>query len=121
MAILGEMGNTDGHIDINGDIFYVPQEPWIFPGTIKQNILFGKPYDQQKFNEVIEMCALNRDIKTFQKRENTLIGEKGIDLSDGQCARISLARALYYGADIYLFDDLLSAYDPYIAKYLYNT
>ena len=121
MSLLGEMGYSKGEINMNGSIFYVSQEPWIFPGSIKQNIIFGKPFDEDRFNECIEMCALNEDLKAMDNREETLIGDKGVNLSGGQRARISLARALYYDAQIYLLDDPLSAVDAHVAQYLYNT
>jgi ABC-type bacteriocin/lantibiotic exporter with double-glycine peptidase domain len=59
MTILGEVTSASGTIDVNGSIFYVAQEPWIFPGTILQNIIFGKPFDLNRFKSVISACALN--------------------------------------------------------------
>ena len=58
MALLNEMPNIKGNVSMNGSVFYVSQEPWIFSATIRQNILFGKPYDKEKFNEIIKLCAL---------------------------------------------------------------
>ncbi len=120
MAILNEMDNCDGKIDIKGTVSYVSQEPWIFPSSIKQNILFGRLYDKDKFRLILKLCCLDKDIKTMSHRENTLVGEKGINLSGGQRARISLARALYSQSDIYLFDDPLSAVDATVAKNLFD-
>ena len=60
MALMKEIETIKGHIDINGSIFYVSQEPWIFNSTLKQNILFGKSYDEQKFEEVLKACSLDK-------------------------------------------------------------
>ncbi len=121
MALLGEMPNmTKDSIDINGSVFYVSQEPWIFSATIKENILFGKAYVKDKFDDIISACSLTEDLEMLPNGQDTFIGEKGVNLSGGQRARISLARALYSDADIYLLDDPLSAVDAHVAKHLYN-
>lgn len=120
MAILNEMDTFEGKIDIKGTISYVSQEPWIFPSSIKQNILFGRSYDKEKFKLVLRLSCLDKDIKTMAHREDTIVGEKGISLSGGQRARVSLARALYSDSDIYLFDDPLSAVDANVAKDLFD-
>ena len=120
MALLGEMPNIKGDIKLNGTVFYVSQEPWIFSATIKQNIIFGKPYEKEKFNEIVKICALTEDLKLLPNAENTLIGDKGLNLSGGQRARVSLARALYFDPDIYLLDDPLSAVDANVAKQLFE-
>ena len=120
MALLGEIETIKGTLSVNGAIFYVAQEPWIFTATLKQNILFGKPYDEQKFHQVLSVCCLEKDLKMLADGENTMIGEKGINLSGGQRARVSLARALYYDADVYFFDDPLSAVDTHVAKHLFK-
>jgi ABC-type multidrug transport system fused ATPase/permease subunit len=65
MALIGEMPSIQGNITTNGRIFYVSQEPWIFSATIKQNILFGKPYDRDKLNEIIKICALRQVVRFF--------------------------------------------------------
>ena len=120
MALLEEMHIVRGKVNVRGNVFYVPQEPWIFTGSIRQNILFGKEYNKQKFREVIKIACLEPDLRSFEQREKTLIGEKGINLSGGQRARISVARALYSDADIYLFDDPLSAVDANVAKSIFD-
>lgn len=99
-------------MNIQGNIAYVEQEPYIFSTTIKQNILFGKKFNEKLMDEVLEASQLTRDIQSFAKGIDTIIGERGINISGGQKARISLARALYSEADIYLLDDPLSAVDP---------
>nr|APD26522.1 ATP-binding cassette transporter subfamily C member 4 X4 protein [Brachionus koreanus] len=119
-SLLDELQIVSGEIDIKGSVFYVPQEPWIFTASLRQNILFGKPYEKKKFNEIIKVCCLEEDLKSLSNGEHTLIGEKGINLSGGQRARVSVARALYSDAQIFLFDDPLSAVDFNVAKKLYE-
>ncbi|CAF0703150.1 unnamed protein product [Brachionus calyciflorus] len=120
LSLLDELQKVSGEIDIQGSLFYVPQEPWIFTASLKQNIVFGKPYDKKKFDQIIKVCCLDEDLKNLSNGENTLIGEKGINLSGGQRARVSVARALYSDAQIYLFDDPLSAVDFNVARKLYE-
>ncbi len=121
MALLGEMPNVkNGEIDINGSVFYVSQEPWVFPATIRENILFGKEYVKSKLDEILRVCSLKEDIERLPYGVDTFIGEKGVNLSGGQRARVSLARALYSDADIYLLDDPLSAVDAKVAEHIYN-
>ena len=106
--------NEDSSVSINGKIAYSGQETWIQNKTIKENILFGNFYDEQKYLNVLNVCMLNKDLSIFPGGDLTEIGEKGINLSGGQKARLSLARAVYSNADIYLFDDPLSALDQYV-------
>ncbi len=116
MTLLGEMKSIRGDMRVDGSVFYVQQEPWVFSASLRQNITFGKPYIKDKFNAVIKACALDQDLKAMDKGEKTIIGEKGINLSGGQRARVGLARALYSDAQIYLLDDPLSAVDANVAK-----
>jgi ATP-binding cassette subfamily C (CFTR/MRP) protein 4 len=121
MALLGEMPCiSNGNIEMNGSIYYVSQEPWIFSATIKENILFGKKYVKAKFDAVVDVCLLTEDFDYMPNGQDTFIGEKGANLSGGQRARISLARGLYNDADIYLLDDPLSALDANVARRLNN-
>ncbi|UJR25517.1 hypothetical protein I4U23_006863 [Adineta vaga] len=119
-ALLGEMSKTDGKVNINGRIAYVPQTAWILNATLKQNILFGRDYNENLYREVIDACALKADFDILPQRDETEIGEKGINLSGGQRQRISLARALYSEADIYLFDDPLSAVDAHVGAHIFR-
>lgn len=111
--------DCDG-IHINGKLGYVSQNNWIQSQTIKNNILFYRNYDEEKYQKIIELTELKYDLKTLEGGDNTEIGEKGINLSGGQKARISLARCLYQEPDIYLFDDILSALDADIGKKIMN-
>ena len=117
---MNELKKIEGSIKINGKVSYVKQEPFIMSGTLKDNILFGNEYDQQKFDKAVEVCWLEHDFSIFNRGADTEIGERGINASGGQKARISLARAVYEDADIYLLDDPLSAVDPDVAKKLYK-
>src|SRR6266487_2932521 len=120
MTILGELPLISGNLDVNGKLSYASQEPWAFNGSVKDNILLGKEYDERKYKEVIRVSALRRDIELFPYGDNTLVGEKGVTLSGGQRARINLARALYHEADIYLLDDPLSAVDANVARHIFE-
>ncbi|KAK4488885.1 hypothetical protein RD792_004675 [Penstemon davidsonii] len=113
--VLGETRLINGSISLCGSKAYVPQVPWIMSGTIRDNILFGKDYDQQRYSETLQACALDLDISLMLGGDMAFIGEKGINLSGGQRARLALAKAIYHGSDIYLLDDVLSAVDAHVA------
>ena len=119
--MLGEMHKFSGSININGSISYVPQQSWIQQTTVRQNILFGKPYNEGFYNKCLEACALIADVALFPDGDETELGEKGINLSGGQKQRISLARAVYSDSDIYLLDDPLSAVDTKVGKHLFDS
>ncbi|XP_072387987.1 ATP-binding cassette sub-family C member 4-like isoform X2 [Diabrotica undecimpunctata] len=119
-VILKEVTVFQGLVQVNGTISYSPQEPWLFEGSVKQNILFGEPYDPDKYENIIHVCALQRDITLFPSGDETLIEEGGSNLSGGQKARINLARAIYKDADVYLLDDPLSAVDAIVGQQLFN-
>ncbi|KAI5951940.1 BPT1 [Candida jiufengensis] len=105
-------------VETFGSIAYCPQSPWILNGTVKENILFGHRYDSEFYRKTITACELIADFKNLPDGDKTVVGEKGISLSGGQKARISLARAVYSRADIYLLDDVLSAVDAHVGKAL---
>ena len=107
-------------IHIKGKIGYVSQIPWIQNETIKNNILFFKEFDREKYEEVLEKCQLKYDLDILEGGDLTEIGEKGVNLSGGQKVRVSLARAVYSDPDIYLFDDPISALDANIGKKIMN-
>ncbi|ODV60478.1 uncharacterized protein ASCRUDRAFT_76455 [Ascoidea rubescens DSM 1968] len=122
-AILGQLPmdknqNTDSRLVINGSVAYCSQVPWIMNSTIKQNILFGHKYEEDFYQQTIKSCELLSDLKTFPDGDETQVGEKGISLSGGQKARISLARAVYSRSDIILLDDVLSAVDAHVGRKL---
>uniref|UniRef100_A0A8B9NCF5 Canalicular multispecific organic anion transporter 1 n=1 Tax=Accipiter nisus TaxID=211598 RepID=A0A8B9NCF5_9AVES len=119
-AMLGEMENIKGHVNIQGSLAYVPQQAWIQNATLKDNILFGSELDETRYRQVIKACALLPDLELLPAGDQTEIGEKGINLSGGQKQRVSLARAVYSNADIYVLDDPLSAVDAHVGKYLFE-
>ncbi|PAV84153.1 hypothetical protein WR25_11358 isoform B [Diploscapter pachys] len=119
-ALLGEMGKLRGQISINGDVAYVPQQPWIQNMSVRDNITFGKPFDRKRYNQVLHACALKPDLKILPNGDLTEIGEKGINLSGGQKARVSLARAIYQNLDVYLLDDPLSAVDAHVGRHIFE-
>ncbi|XP_061394477.1 multidrug resistance-associated protein 1 isoform X1 [Musca vetustissima] len=119
-AYLGEMEKISGSVNTVGSIAYVPQQAWIQNSTLRDNILFGKPYDRKRYNRVIDACALRPDIQMLSAGDQTEIGEKGINLSGGQKQRISMARAVYSDADLYFLDDPLSAVDSHVGKHIFE-
>ncbi|XP_018571144.1 probable multidrug resistance-associated protein lethal(2)03659 [Anoplophora glabripennis] len=119
-VILKELPITKGTLHVSGIISYASQEPWLFSGTIKENILFGEEMNLTRYKEVCRVCALEKDFSFLQNGDETIVGDKGITLSGGQKARINLARAVYKNAEIYLLDDPLSAVDMHVGKQLYD-
>lgn len=101
-------------------IAYVAQIPWIENATIKENILFGLPFDEQRYNKTIEVCALTKDLEMLTDGENTEIGANGINLSGGQKWRITLARAVYSRAGILVLDDIFSAVDAHVGRHIFE-
>ncbi|KFH72327.1 hypothetical protein MVEG_02618 [Podila verticillata NRRL 6337] len=119
-ALLGEMHKYSGSVHCNGSSAFVAQTAWILNDTVRNNILFGRPYDKEKYLRTVKACALVPDFKMLVNSDKTVIGEKGINLSGGQKQRISVARAVYADADIYIFDDPLSAVDAHVDKHLFE-
>ncbi|XP_056384892.1 ATP-binding cassette sub-family C member 2 [Hyla sarda] len=119
-AMLGEMDHVNGHINIKGSLAYVPQQAWIQNATLRDNILFGAPLDEERYQRVLEACALLPDLQMLPGGDMSEIGEKGINLSGGQKQRVSLARAVYHNTDIYILDDPLSAVDAHVGKHIFE-
>lgn len=107
-------------IAINGSLSYTAQSPWIQNETIENNIIFFSPFDEKRYKEVIKVSQLEADLEILPGKDKTEIGEKGINLSGGQKARVSLARSIYAQKDIYLFDDPISALDADVGKKVFN-
>ncbi|KAK3247020.1 hypothetical protein CYMTET_43470, partial [Cymbomonas tetramitiformis] len=119
-AILGEMYQKQGSAHVQGSVAYVPQSSWILNNSLQNNILFGAPLEQASYDRVIELAQLTRDVEILPDGHSTEIGEKGVNLSGGQKQRVSIARALYTKADIFVFDDPLSALDVHVGKEVFK-
>ncbi|TFK79744.1 P-loop containing nucleoside triphosphate hydrolase protein [Polyporus arcularius HHB13444] len=124
MALLGEMHyipqGPDSLVNLprGGGVAYAAQESWVQSDTIKNNIIFGAPFDEVRYNKVLDQCALRRDLELFDAGDETEVGEKGLTLSGGQKARITLARAVYSSAEILLLDDILAALDVHTSRHI---
>ena len=114
------LNNDDNKkIYLNGTVAYVPQKSWILNETVRNNIIFNKLYDEQKYNKIVDICQLKPDFELLQHGDLTSISDKGDNLSGGQKTRLSIARAVYSDADIYLFDDPFSALDADVGKLIF--
>ncbi|KAH7687320.1 Xenobiotic-transporting ATPase protein [Dioscorea alata] len=110
-CLLGEVPRVGGSVTISGSMAYVPQSPWMLTCNIRENILLGNPYNHDKFERTIHVCALKEDLDSLTSGDLTEIGERGINMSAGLKQRIQIARAVYQDADIYLLDDPFNAFD----------
>ncbi|CAM9778040.1 unnamed protein product, partial [Phaeothamnion confervicola] len=120
-ALLGELHLLSGAVSMAaGGVAYVPQTAWIPNDSLRNNICFGRPYDEERYEEVVRVCRLERDLELLEFGDETEIGEQGINLSGGQKQRLSLARALFSEAEIYLLDDPLSALDAEVGKAVFD-
>lgn len=119
-GLLGEILLLEGKVRAAGTIAYCDQRPWIVNDSVKENIIFGRAYNEAAFDEALYAASLEDDIAVLPGGIQTQIGEKGINLSGGQKARVSLARAVYRDADIYLLDDPLSAVDAHVGQFLFH-
>ncbi len=119
-AILGEMTTLNGRAVTRGRVAYVPQRPWIFSDSVRNNVCFGRPYDPQWYATVVRACALKPDIDSFPQADFTVVGERGVSLSGGQKSRVALARAVYARPAVLLADDPLSAVDYNVAQTIFK-
>nr|XP_032836176.1 multidrug resistance-associated protein 4 [Petromyzon marinus] len=119
-ALLGELPCSLGRVRARGRVAYACQQPWVFPDTVRQNILFGAAYERARYERVVRACSLRKDFEMMSEGDLTLIGDRGVTLSGGQKARINLARAVYQDADLYLLDDPLSAVDAEVGRALFE-
>ncbi|CAD5111387.1 DgyrCDS701 [Dimorphilus gyrociliatus] len=119
-SLMGELSlSSNTQFNNSFQYAYAAQEPWIFHGTIKENILFHSDYDEERYKTVLNVCCLEKDLERFPNGDLSFVGEKGVTLSGGQRSRISLARCVYKEADVYLLDDPLSAVDLKVGKGLF--
>ena len=119
-ALTGDMRKTSGKLKLSSELAYCPQSAWIQSSTVRENILFGCPFDPEWYDIVVDACQLRRDFGIFPNGDATEIGEKGTNMSGGQKQRLSLARAVYSRADIVLLDDVLSAVDPHVGLAIFD-
>ncbi|KAL3656838.1 hypothetical protein V7S43_018295 [Phytophthora oleae] len=119
-VLLGEMEKADGKVSVNGKVAYYSQQPWIQNMTIRENILFGQAFDHSKYQRVLDACGLLPDLQQFPSGDATEIGQKGINLSGGQKARVSLARACYSEADVFILDSPLAAVDAVVQSEIFG-
>ena len=119
-SLLGETHILSGSLSRRGRVAYVEQEPCIFSDSVRNNILFGRAEEEERLREVLRVCQLEEDLSQLVSGLDTEIGERGVNISGGQRARISLARACYSDADIFLLDDPLSAVDPRVAHNIFS-
>ncbi|KAM8769319.1 ATP-binding cassette sub-family C member 5 isoform 2-T4 [Acanthopagrus schlegelii] len=119
-AILGQMTLLQGSVAVRGRLAYVAQQAWILNATLRENILFGQEYQEDRYQSVLSACCLRPDLARLPNADLTEIGERGANLSGGQRQRISLARALYSDRDVYILDDPLSALDAHVANHIFR-
>ena len=117
-TMLGDLYKLKGEVVLRGTSAYVAQSPWVMNASVRENIVFGYKWDPAFYDKTIKACALTEDFATLPDGDQTEVGERGISLSGGQKARLTLARAVYARADIYLFDDVLSAVDQHVGRHL---
>ena len=115
-ALIDNLYKIYGEVELSGTVALIPQEPFLLNDTLRNNILFGKEFDEDKYSHVIRICELESDLRILPAGDMTEIGERGINLSGGQKQRVSIARAVYSDRDIYLVDDCLSALDAHVGK-----
>ncbi|XP_025836971.1 probable multidrug resistance-associated protein lethal(2)03659 [Agrilus planipennis] len=118
--LMKELPLKCGKMDVQGTVSFASQEPWLFVSSVRNNILFGSEYNKRRYMEVVKVCSLLPDFDQFVSGDKTIVEEHGSSLSGGQRARVNLARAVYRQADIYLFDDPLSAVDAHVGKELFE-
>ncbi|KAI9838425.1 MAG: hypothetical protein M1838_004608 [Thelocarpon superellum] len=117
-AMLGELWKIHGEVTMRGSTAYVAQQSWVMNASVRENVVFGRRWDADFYERTIHACALKEDLMVLPDSDETEVGERGISLSGGQKARLTLARAVYARADVYLLDDVLSAVDQHVARHL---
>ncbi|EPQ29164.1 uncharacterized protein PFL1_03451 [Pseudozyma flocculosa PF-1] len=120
-ACIGEMRKTSGTVQWGSErVAYCSQSAWIQNATVRDNILFGQSFDEERYWEAVKVSELEADLAILPAGDMTEIGEKGVNLSGGQKQRVNIARALYYDAEIVCLDDPLSAVDAHVGKALFK-
>ncbi|GAA5962545.1 hypothetical protein JCM21900_003672 [Sporobolomyces salmonicolor] len=119
-GMIGEMRKTTGEVVFGGAVGYCAQTAWIQNATLRANVLFGRPFDEERYWACVRAAALLPDFDQLPAGDLTEVGEKGVVLSGGQRQRISIARTLYYDAEIVLLDDVLSAVDAHVGHHIFS-
>ncbi|UYV65681.1 ABCC1 [Cordylochernes scorpioides] len=128
-ALVGQADRVEGSVYCQivrhagrwqGSVAYLTQQVWLMNATLRDNILFFRPYDQFRYEATVRACALTHDFALLQDGDLTLYGDKGVNLSGGQRQRIGLARAVYQNADVYLLDDPFSAVDAQVSQHIFH-
>jgi ATP-binding cassette, subfamily C (CFTR/MRP), member 1 len=117
-TMLGDLYRIKGEVVVRGTVAYVAQSPWVMNASVRENIIFGHRWDPQFYERTVKACALTEDFNILPDGDQTEVGERGISLSGGQKARLTLARAVYARADVYLLDDVLSAVDQHVGRHI---
>lgn len=117
-ALAGDMRLTDGTAHLSTSRAFCPQYTWIQNAPLRSNILFGRDYNKEWYDQVIEACALEPDLEILPNGDMTEIGERGITISGGQKQRLNIARAIYFNAGLVLLDDPLSAVDAHVGRHI---
>jgi ABC-type multidrug transport system fused ATPase/permease subunit len=120
LAILDQMDKISGQATVRGKVAYVPQSAWIFSASVRENILFGRPFEEKRYAAVLRASCMEKDLESFPEGDLTVLSEGGSNLSGGQKQRISIARGAYANADVYVFDDPLSALDAQVSNELFE-
>ncbi|KAK7734458.1 ATP-binding cassette transporter yor1 [Botryosphaeria dothidea] len=117
-ALAGDMRRTAGELMLGSSRAFCPQYAWIQNATVRDNIIFGKEFNQDWYDQVVDACALRADFDMLPNGDLTEIGERGITVSGGQKQRLNIARAIYFNSDIILMDDPLSAVDAHVGRHI---
>ncbi|TFK46118.1 ABC transporter [Heliocybe sulcata] len=119
-GLIGEMRRASGSVKFGGSVGYCPQSAWIQNATIRENICFGRPFEEERYWKAVRDACLEPDLDMLPFGDMTEVGEKGISLSGGQKQRINICRAIYCDTDILIFDDPLSALDAHVGKSVFQ-
>lgn len=120
LSLLKEIPPETGQVCVQGTVGYMAQTPWVMSGTFQANVTFGENVEQERYRQVLHACALYKDLEMMRLGDQTLVGERGLLLSGGQKARLTLARTVYREADVYLLDDPLGAVDTEVGSHLFQ-
>jgi len=119
-GVVGQLPLVNGALRVDGKIAYATQQAWMTNESLRNNVLFSSPLDEERYAAALSACQLLPDLEQLPAGDRTEIGERGINLSGGQKQRVSLARAVYSNRDVYLLDDVLSAVDQHVGKKLFT-